>query len=245
MTSIPGPVERLDHLLEFGHLAALVASAREAGIGREIVERVVTPVVVQAASDQRDVVDGIMHGKKLDGRDSKFVEVVERSRVGQPRIGAAKFERDRRIALAKPLHMELIDDTPLPGDAEQVVPFPVEGRVDNHSLGDSPGVILSVKRQVHFALDVSVNGGVPVDFARNGTGVGIDEELVGIEPVPGGRFVWATNAIAVALSRTSVRGGRLPRGAARPVRAERVPRGQTHQRGTGRHRSRVPNRSKN
>jgi hypothetical protein len=61
MTSMPGGVQALDHLLELADLLAVVAGGAVARHGSEVAERVVAPVVAQAAVEQVALVDEVMH----------------------------------------------------------------------------------------------------------------------------------------------------------------------------------------
>ena len=59
------------HGLELADLLAHVAGAAVARVGREEVGGVVAPVVVQAFIEQMFVVEEVMHGHQLDGRDAE------------------------------------------------------------------------------------------------------------------------------------------------------------------------------
>ena len=70
-------VKPLHHLLEFGHLLAQNAAARVGGMGREIANRIVAPVVRQPFLLQMLVVDEMVNGQQLDGSHSELFEVFD------------------------------------------------------------------------------------------------------------------------------------------------------------------------
>ena len=84
---MPGRVQRLDHRLELLHLADGTRRAPGVVDGVAVVrgeegDRVVAPVVAQAALDEVVVVDELVHRHQLDGRDAERGEVLDDGRVG-------------------------------------------------------------------------------------------------------------------------------------------------------------------
>ncbi len=63
----------------------------------EIIERVVAPVVGQSFFDEMPIVQTIMHGQELDGRDAKLLQMFE-YRIGpQPCVSATNLLRHFRM----------------------------------------------------------------------------------------------------------------------------------------------------
>src|ERR1700712_5483701 len=103
--------------------------------------------------------------------------------------------------------MGLVDHRVGPRDVRRVVVLPVEALVDDAALGDRRGAVLVVELEVgvvgglvgrRVGQDV---GGVPVDRAVDRLGVGVDQQLVGVEAMALGRGVAAEHAVGVALAR--------------------------------------------
>ena len=79
-----GVVEVADHRLELLHLLAGLARRGVVVVRREVADRVVAPVVAQAALQQVGVVDELVHRQQLDGGDAELGEVA-RWTTGWPR----------------------------------------------------------------------------------------------------------------------------------------------------------------
>ena len=87
-----GGVQRLDHRLELGDAGRAPPRDGVAVVRGEEGDRVVAPVVAQAALDEVVVVDELVHRHQLDRRDAERREVVDDGRVGDaayvPRISS-------------------------------------------------------------------------------------------------------------------------------------------------------------
>ncbi len=84
-----GRVQVADHGLE---LADHFAGRVDRGIPRrrrEEAQRVVAPVVHQPTLDQVPVVERLLHGQQLDGRDAQVLQIANRRVGAQPGVGAA------------------------------------------------------------------------------------------------------------------------------------------------------------
>ena len=85
-------VQRRDHLLELAHLAAALAAqgrGRVGGVRGEVADRVVAPVVAQAALQQVRLGGEVVDGEELDGGDAQVYQVVDHGGMGEGCIGAA------------------------------------------------------------------------------------------------------------------------------------------------------------
>jgi hypothetical protein len=76
-----GAVQRFDHGFEFADLFAAGAATRVTRIRREVVDRVISPVVVQSIFDQALVIHEVVHGHELDRGDAQFLEIVDYHRM--------------------------------------------------------------------------------------------------------------------------------------------------------------------
>ena len=92
---MPGGVQLLDHRLELDDLAAAAARGAVGGVRREVAERVVAPVVGQAAAQQVRLADEVVHRQQLDGGDAERLQVLDERRVRQAGVGAAQVRRAR------------------------------------------------------------------------------------------------------------------------------------------------------
>ncbi len=177
------------------------------GLGREERQRVVAPVVAQAAFQQVAVLQEGVHRQQLDRGDAQALQVLDEARVGQRRGGAAQ-----RLAQVLALHRDaaqvgLVDDAVGPGGARRLAVAPVEWQVlDHHGLGHGRRAVAPVQGQVGAGVvqAVAEQRIAPVDRTGELAGVGVQQQLVRVE------------AVAVA----SARRGRA-RASRRPARAAR------------------------
>ena len=70
------------HALERREVAVLVVRGEEA-------DRVVAPVLPQAAVEQEALVHELVHRQQLDGRDAEREQVLDHSRMRDAAVGAA------------------------------------------------------------------------------------------------------------------------------------------------------------
>ena len=94
-----GGVQRLDHRLELGHLAAGPAGAdggRVAVVGGEEADGVVAPVVGQPPLDQERLGHVLVHGQQLDRGHAEVDEVGDGGVVGRGRRRCRAARRARR-----------------------------------------------------------------------------------------------------------------------------------------------------
>jgi len=88
-----GAVEALHHGLELADLAA-GPSRGVAHVGREERDRVVAPVVGEAAVGKYALGDGVVHRHQLDRGDAERDEVLQDRVHAEPEIGSAQHLRD-------------------------------------------------------------------------------------------------------------------------------------------------------
>ena len=196
-------MERLDHRLELGGRAARGPIRRIAPVGGEIGEGHVAPIIVLVilpripagvavgrrcaamggSVDVVLVVLHLLHGLQFDGGDAKALQVsglLRRAGVS-PALGL----RDRIIVGGHAADVHLVDDVVLlrPGrlQAERVG----RGRTHDSFGRDLLGVVIPVE----FAGEdrwVGVGEAGANRIAGDLEGVGIQQELVGIETIAGG-----------------------------------------------------------
>ena len=121
----PGGVQRADHLLELADLLPAVAR-RVLVVRGEISDRLVTPVVAQPARDQRGVVDELVDGQQLDGRDAELGQVIDDGGMRPARDTSPQLLGHVGMQLREPLDVELVDDRVLERRARGSVAAPVE-----------------------------------------------------------------------------------------------------------------------
>ena len=163
----PGLVQELHHALELAQhraRAPVLGCARGVGaVGREEVEGVVAPVVAQPLLDEALLAHELLHREELDRRHAEFLQVGDVALVGESGVGAAQLLGDRRVELAQPLRVGLVDDGVVEGRAGLDRPGPVELLV------------------LHVAVPLAGRG------SRETTGIGIDEVAGGVERMVGPR----------------------------------------------------------
>ena len=134
----------------------------------------------------------------------------ERRLGGQPGVCPAQVLAHVGVGRGEALDVGLVDDRVGERGARGLVALPVKEVVDDDGPGDGAGVVLVVELQVGVlgvletvGRDVGQHVGVvrPIHHAVDRLGVGVDQQLVGVEAVPLHRRVGPVHAIAVALPR--------------------------------------------
>ena len=197
---MPGLVQRPHHRLELQHLFAALPRAGVGGVRGQVGDRVVAPVVGQPPGDHRVLGHELVHRHQLDRGDAQAQQMVDDRRVAQPRVGAALFLGHGGVAHGEAAHMRLVDHGLVVRRAGQPVVAPLEERVDHHVLRHEGGCVVVVAAARIGEL-VGEQRLVPLQVTLDGLGVGIEEQLGGVGPVPLGRVVGAVEAVAVPLSR--------------------------------------------
>ncbi|MCY1418087.1 hypothetical protein D9M71_336340 [compost metagenome] len=147
-----------------------------------------------------------MHRQQLNGGHPQGADVLQQLRVHQPGEGAAQVLGHRRVAHADAAQVGLVDQGAVPGGAHALLRAPGEGRVDDLALGHEGGAVAFVEAEVGVlrADHVAEQRFRPAQPAHQLLGVGIDQQLVGVEAVSGVGLVGAVHPVAVDLSRMGV-----------------------------------------
>ena len=195
----PRGVEHLDQLLELLHLLAVGPRGAVLAVGREVRDRVVAPVVAQAALEQHGVVHELVHRLQLDGGDAEPDEVVDDFRRGETGVGAAELGRHRRVARREPLHVQLVDERLVPRGLRRPVVAPVEERVGDHVLRHVPRAVGGAGTRLVAHPVREDRGAVVPDLAVHRLAVRVEQELGRIGPLAVRGRPRAVDAEAVAL----------------------------------------------
>src|SRR5262252_2112762 len=128
-----GRVHGLDHAFE---LVDLIAEPfrRVAHIGREKADRVVPPVVREAALGEVPIDHELMHREKLYRRDPESEEILDYGVAAQSQVRSAEMLGHIPVELRHPLHVAFVDDGAMPWYAKGPILFPGECRVDHDAL---------------------------------------------------------------------------------------------------------------
>ena len=179
--------------------AQLVQSAGcQAGVGRHQRHGVVAPVVREPQRRQVALVHPGGERHQLDGGDAQLREVPDGGRVGEARAGAADRRRDAGVGRRVAAHVQLVDRRVRPRHA-RAAPRRGRHRARHDRLrheGRAVGVV-SRRPVGHRAGLGRVQREAPVDRR----GMGVDEELGGIEAVAVARVPGPVGAQAVARAR--------------------------------------------
>ena len=181
-----GAVERLHHLLELVHLLAEVPAGRVARVGAEEADRVVAPVVGEAAVGLVLLGHRVMDGQQLHRGHAQLGEVTDRRGRGEPRVGAAQLRGHLGMEPGEALDVHLVDDGARPAGQRRPVAFPVEGGIDHHALGQVGGAVAVVGLDVTLGVagPVAEERVVPLERARDRLRVGIEQGLGRVEAMP-------------------------------------------------------------
>ena len=168
----------------------------------EEADRVVSPVVTQAAVDQVVVVDELMDRHQLHRGDAQAAQVLDHGRMRQAGVGTPQFRRDLRTAHAESFDMALIQHGLVPGDPQRAVITPLKPGVDDHRPGNEGRAVRVVADAIVSAERVAIDGAVPSDLAVQRLGVGVLQQLGRIAPQSRIGVMRSVYAVTVALSRT-------------------------------------------
>ena len=170
----------------------------------EVADRVVAPVVAQAAVEQVPVVDELVHREQFDRGDAEAAQVVDRRGMCETGIGAAQIIGDVGVALGEALDVRLVDDRLVQRRTWRAVVRPVEERVVDDALRHVRCAVVVVTG-VFVALVVGEARLVPVDIAVDRLRVRVEEQLRRVAPQARRRIPRPVYAVAVALARHHAR----------------------------------------
>ena len=194
------------HDLREGLDLAQAAAADILRMRRKEADRVVAPIVLEPALDQMAVVHEGMDRHELDRGDAEVAQVLDHGGSRESAERAACRLVHLRVPHREAAHVHLVDDALVRRPRRRPLGAPGEGGVDHHRLGEIAGAVTIVERQigVRIAEPVGKEGVVPLERSTQQLGVGVEQQLVGIEAMPGIRLVGPVHAIAVVLARPQV-----------------------------------------
>jgi hypothetical protein len=182
-----------DHVLKLRDPAL----GQEARLRREKAQRLVAPVIDEPTVGQEPVVEKGVDGQQFHRGDAE-TGVVLQHRIGRD------AEKGARVGHVAALHgqalgVAFVDHGVGDRRAGRRVGAPAEGGILDHAARHEGRAVAAVEGQVGLlALGVvAVERVVPDRMARQALGVGIDQELVGIEAVAAGRGIFAVHPVAV------------------------------------------------
>ena len=181
-------VQGLHHALELAHLLAAAPGGRVLRVGGEVADRAVAPVVAQAPFEQERLVGDVVHGQQLDRGHAQVLEVGDRRLGGQPGVGPAQVLTDLGVGHGEALDVGLVDDGVGERDPWGTVALPQKASSITTDLGTAGESSSSSGSKSASSLpvgDIGQHVGVvaPVDHAFDRLGVGVDQQLVGVEAV--------------------------------------------------------------
>jgi hypothetical protein len=200
-------VQRPHHVLELLHLPAATALARVLVVRREEADRVVAPVVPQAAREQMPVVHEFVHRHELDRGHAEAQQVIDRLRMREPGVRAAQIRRDARVARGEAFDVELVDHRLVERALDAGLARPVEEGIDHDAARDVRRAVVGVL--LHRRVEAMPEDRRHVrDAAVDRLGVGIEEEVVRVEAEALRRIPRTGHAEGVTLARAHL--GQVP-----------------------------------
>src|SRR5215472_511242 len=132
--------------------------------------------------------------------------------VGEPRKGASELRRHLPMAHSETPDVHLVGDSHFPGDRWTALASPSEGGVDHPAFRNKGGAVPLVKAEVLVGMveGIAEQLRAPFEAANELLGVGVDQQLVRVEAVPGFWFVWPIRAVAVGGPRPGCRQVAVP-----------------------------------
>ena len=166
-------------------------------------DRVVAPVVAQAALDEVVVLDELVDRHQLDGRHAERAEVLDDGRVGERGVRAADVVGDVGMEHRQTPDVGLVDDRLVHLVTRRAVVGPVEERVADHRARHVRRAVggVGLVRRVELVREAGL---VPVDVAVDRLGVRVEQQLGGVAPQALLRVPRAVDPVAVALARADV-----------------------------------------
>jgi hypothetical protein len=161
MTSMPARVQRLDHVPELVEMGPDLGRHAVPGLGGEVGERVVAPVVperraVDRAGPEHLHLIEVEDGQQLDRRDPELGEV--RDLLDDAGERARRVDLRRWIAGETP-DVHLVDDRLVHRAAQRPVPLPVvrrgvddDARMEVARMSSGPRAPITSHRVLEFAL---------------------------------------------------------------------------------------------
>ena len=134
-------VQSLDHGLELRQLLSQCSRRGVAGLRRKKADRIVSPIVREAAVDEKFVCDELVNRHHLYGCDPQGSEIVDNGWMGESRISASQFLRHFGVTSGESSYMHFIDQRLVPRSSRRRVLSPTESRVHDHALRYSVGAV--------------------------------------------------------------------------------------------------------
>jgi hypothetical protein len=153
-----------------------------------------------------------MDGHQLHRRHPERLQMIERRRRHQPRIRPAQILRHVGMTCGKPLDVHLIDDRLTPRNARRPIVPPCERRIDHDRLRHPRRAVPAVKHQIGVRMSYLIPEEriTPRHRPVNGSGVGIEQQLRRIEPMPRLRLPRPLHPIPIAQPRPRLRQVDMP-----------------------------------
>ncbi len=185
-----------------------------------------------------------MDRQQLDRGDAELAQMRDHAGLGQAAIRAARFRGDVFAPLRQAFDMGLVDDRVFPRHLRPALVRPGMGGIDDDRFVHVARIVAPVERQIGClrAGAIAEMRIAPGELPAELLAVGVDQQLVGIEPMAGLGRVGAMHAIAVELAGRDVREIGVPDvvGALRQRRRARLRAGLRGRTGTVRPWSRWP-----
>ncbi len=173
-----GRVQRLHHRLELVDDAAARRCRRVAHVGREETDRVVAPVVDQAARAQKPFVHRLLYRKQLDRGHTQGPQMSDGGGVRKPTVGAPQLGWNGRVELGEAPDVDFVKNAPRPRNSRRSISRPIECIVHHHAAGHRHGTVDGVEGRIVDDFEGWVRQIRP---AGDGAGVGVEEQLLGVE----------------------------------------------------------------
>jgi hypothetical protein len=160
---------------------------------------VVAPVVRQTLVDQVPVRYEVVHRHELHRGHAESQKVIDDGVRGQAEVGPPQMLGHTGVARRHAPHVGLVNHGLVPRRVGGPVVLPGEGRIDHETLGHGSRRIAGIEGEVLalVADPVAEELVAPTDRTAHRLGIGVDEQLALVEPVPSGGFVRPVHPIAV------------------------------------------------
>ncbi len=130
----PRGVQRPDHGFEFEHgiIDGIVVRRGEPS------DRIVAPVVLKLAIEQKRLADKGLTGQQFHGRHAERFQMFDHRRDGQSEVGAAPFLRYGGMQPRKSLYVQFVNKGIAPRNRRRPVAIPMKRRVNDAAAQGQP-----------------------------------------------------------------------------------------------------------
>ncbi len=144
--------------------------------------------------------------------DSEPAQIIDDRHAGKAGIGAAQAGGHLPVQGGKTFDMQLVDHRIVPGNTGRPVILPGKGGIDHQAFRHIRSAIPFIEAKIIvIAVDgITEQSVIPAQLPADILGIGVEQQLAGVETMTVFRLVGAVHPVAVMLSRPRLRQEAVP-----------------------------------